>query len=125
MGLLTSVLVVDDELDLCALLTLYFKKRQVFVQCVHSLRDAATYLCSAVPSLVFLDNNLPDGNGIDLIREIKSISPQAVIVLSTGYDPFLVEPTAVKLGVNYCLAKPFSLQLLSRILLELEENLLR
>ena len=116
MALLDTVLIIDDEIDLCVLLSLYFKKRQVHVTCVNSLAEATKILPSLRPTLIFIDNNLPDGFGIHLIPAIKKNLPTAIIIVTTGYNADLINSNALSLGADVFMDKPYSLDQVGEVL---------
>jgi two-component system, OmpR family, response regulator len=58
--------------------------------------------------LVFLDNHLPDGMGVDLVKDIKQILPDAKLVMITAYDTASDRSRAIDEGVDFFISKPFS-----------------
>ena len=79
-------LIVDDEMDVCFLLSNILKNKNFQTSCVNTISEARTALIKDIPSVVFLDNHLPDGFGINFIKEIRKITPQAKIVMITAHD---------------------------------------
>src|ERR1700691_1846946 len=71
MAAIDKVLIVDDELDICYLLSGILKQRNFRTGFVNSLSDAVSALGAEVPSLLVLDNHLPDGFGLDFIPFVK------------------------------------------------------
>ena len=63
-----KALIVDDEIDICYLLSGILRQKKLRTSYVNNLADAQSVLKKEIPSIVFLDNNLPDGKGIDFIR---------------------------------------------------------
>jgi len=70
-----KVLIVDDELDICYLLSGILKQRNFRHGFVKTLSDARTALRNERPSLLFLDNRLPDGLGLDFVPYVKKNYP--------------------------------------------------
>ncbi len=64
----SSAVVIDDDVDLCLLVKAILYPSVSKITCVHSLEVGKNILNQINPDLIFLDNNLPDGQGIDLIR---------------------------------------------------------
>lgn len=62
-----SVLVIDDENDLCDLISMVLHKEGFLVSCAHSLAEA-TKMLPGHPDIVLLDNNLPDGTGLAYLQ---------------------------------------------------------
>jgi CheY-like chemotaxis protein len=54
-----SILLIDDEYDLCDLITMVLNKEGFNVECAHTLAEASEKL-QVHPDFVFLDNNMPD-----------------------------------------------------------------
>lgn len=57
------------------------------------------------PDLIFMDISLPDGNGLDLAREFKTVHVDAVIVVITGYDLPEYRSAARECGASHFLSK--------------------
>lgn len=70
----------------------------------------------ARPSYIFLDNQLPDGLGVDFIPQLQVMAPDAVIVVMTAYMPLKVKNEAINKGVDFFIEKPFSLDQIEGLL---------
>jgi DNA-binding response OmpR family regulator len=110
-----DILVVDDERDLCNLLTLICRRKNFTVSCAFSLQDAKIQI-ETFPKLMFLDNNLPDGEGLEMIEQLKALSPFTKIVFITASSDLKIKEQAFTRGADYFLAKPFQLQGVREIL---------
>ena len=104
----SKVLIVDDELDICYLLSGMLKQRNFRAAFVNSLSDAVTALQADRPSLLFLDNNLPDGFGLDFIPYVKKNYPDIKVVMITAHDGAAERKTAYNGGVDLFIAKPLN-----------------
>jgi len=103
-----SILVIDDDHFYAVLLkhVLSYYGAQV---CIASSCDEAVKIFTIKPfSLVFLDIGLPDGNGLQLIKIIKIMQPNARIVTMTSHNSKDLERYARDQRVVYHLLKPFS-----------------
>lgn len=109
----TKVLIVDDELDICYLLSGMLKQRNFRAGFVNSLSDAATALQSEPPSILFLDNHLPDGFGLDFIPFVKKNYPSTRIVMITAHDGAVERKQAYEGGVDLFVAKPLSRKMIN------------
>ncbi len=105
-----SVLIVDDEPDICFMLSSILKKKELSTTSVHCIKDAGQFLRIKTPTLVFLDNNLPDGRGIDFLSGIKQSYPGIKVVMITAYDTYADKTDALKKGADEFLGKPFTRQ---------------
>jgi two-component system OmpR family response regulator len=105
---MVKALIIDDEIDICYLLSSILKNKDVLPEYVNSLSEATTALAKSIPAIIFLDNHLPDGMGIDFIRYIKKNFPETKIVMITAYDNSSDRNKALQLGADGFIGKPFS-----------------
>ena len=70
-----KVLIVEDEGDMCLLLNILLNSDEMELDHVQNLVAADEYLQKEVPSVIILDNKLPDGFGVDFISYIKKKYP--------------------------------------------------
>jgi DNA-binding NtrC family response regulator len=108
-----KVLIIDDELDICYLVSSMLKQRNLRPSFVNTLADATTALQAEMPSLLFLDNHLPDGFGLDFIPFIKSNYPEVKIIMITAHDGVTERTTAYRHGVDFFIAKPLTRKLIN------------
>ena len=66
-----KMLVVEDQGEMCLILDLILSDRKFESEYVNNLLDSEEYLQKNKPSLIFLDNKLPDGYGVDFISYVK------------------------------------------------------
>ena len=110
-----TILVIDDELDLCALIKIMLTKENYFVECAGSLAEAGFKLKNK-PDIVLLDNNLPDGRGIDYIQMHPVEFMESYVVMMTADPTRGVETEAKKEGIPIFLHKPFSIEKIKDII---------
>jgi two-component system, OmpR family, response regulator len=115
-----KALIVDDEIDVCYLLSAILNCKNFQASYVNSISEAKRVLLKESPSIVFLDNHLPDGFGISFIEEIKKLNPLVKIVMITAYDTNTDRDKAYREGVDYFIGKPFTRETIFKTL----ENLL-
>ncbi len=104
-----DVLVVDDEQSICMLLRDVLAR---FGHRVETLQDArlALELCAERKfDLIFLDIKMPGMNGLDALKALKEIRPDATFVMITGFAQTDVVEECMKSGASACLGKPFSI----------------
>jgi DNA-binding response OmpR family regulator len=102
----TNILLVEDEGEMCLLLTLALQDDNIHVEHVNSMRSAHAFLQKKHPSVVLLDNRLPDGFGFDLISYIKANCPTTKVIMMSGVDKSAAD-FALQTGADAFLAKPF------------------
>jgi two-component system, OmpR family, response regulator len=103
-----EVLIVEDEIDICYLLGGILKKEHVQTACATSLFDAQIALKKGRTDILFIDNHLPDGYGVDFISVVKKEYPSTKIVMMTAQDTGADEDKALKQGADYFIGKPFT-----------------
>ena len=108
-----KVLIIDDELDICYLLSGILRQKKLRTSYVNSLSEAEVALKNDPPSLLFLDNHLPDGFGLDFIQHIKNNYPSIKIVMITAHDSAAERNRAYREGVDVFISKPFTRELIN------------
>jgi DNA-binding NtrC family response regulator len=104
-----KALIVDDETDICYLLSHILKQKNIQTVFAGSLEEADRMLQS--PNFfyyVFLDNHLPDGLGINQIKRWKEKFPLIHLIMITAHDSFEERKKATSDGADYFISKPFS-----------------
>lgn len=115
-----KALIIEDETDICYLLSNILKQKNVDSLLAGSLTEADKVLIeNAPPNIVFLDNHLPDGKGINYVRSLKENYPFSRIVMITAYDNLSDREKALHEGVDFFIAKPFSKELIFKTLINL------
>jgi DNA-binding NtrC family response regulator len=107
---LEIVLVVDDEPDICFLFERILRKRNLRAGFAGNLAQAAHLVEKSKPCLIFLDNSLPDGKGIDLIPYFKTHAPKTRIIMVTANDSPEDQVAAYRKGADEFLGKPLNLE---------------
>lgn len=116
-----NVLIVDDDATTCLLLELFLKKNRCKASSAYTLKDARAELKNKNCDVIFLDNQLPDGYGIDFIKEAKALKPGIKIILITGTELLLEAARSEKnlFGADYFLAKPLSNDIIGKVINEI------
>lgn len=109
-----KALIIDDELDTCLLLGMLLKKFGIPSYRAHTLAEGLEKLQQEKPQLIFLDNNLPDGIGIDHIVAFRQQVPNSKLVMITAMS--ILRERAVALGVDGFIEKPLDLKKIEAIL---------
>lgn len=105
-----KILIVDDEGDICYLLKNALKGSSYEPDHVNTLAQAEIFLKEERPAVLFLDNRLPDGWGINSIKNIKSQYPALKIIVITGDTSANDKKRALENGANLFIEKPFTKQ---------------
>lgn len=113
-----KALIIEDESDMCLLLNIMLNGKDVELDHVKNLTAAREYLKNENPSVVILDNKLPDGFGVDFISYIKTNYAAIKIIMISGYDSS-VEDVALDNGADIFLQKPFTKDSLYNSILKL------
>jgi two-component system, OmpR family, response regulator len=113
---LSKVLIVDDEPDICFLFGRILKMRNLRTDFAKNLAEASRSVQEDPPSLIFLDNSLPDGQGIDFIAFLKEHYPGIRIIVVTANDGSIDKIRAFQQGADDFLGKPLSLEKINQTL---------
>lgn len=104
---IAEALIIDDDVDTCVLLNRILKEKNIKTLYVNSLADAKRIFETYQPLLIFLDNNLPDGFGLEFIPVVRERFPKVHIIMITAHDIDITRKTAMKHGVFFFIPKPF------------------
>ena len=113
---MSSILVIDDDADVCDVLRDFLEQQGYTVQAVTSIDRASDYLRRAPPDLILLDVLMPDANGLDLLSRLKASHSDSQIVIITGLNDYRIADLFYQAGADGFLAKPLRLKTLSRTL---------
>ncbi|MBO0996610.1 sigma-54-dependent Fis family transcriptional regulator [Bacillus sp. SD075] len=105
-----SILFVDDEIRLLRVLSLSFRKKGYDVILAANGQEARRRMKEDDPNLIFLDLNLPDANGLELLEEFIALYPQKVFVIMTAYGDIESAVSAIRAGAFDYLVKPAKLE---------------
>jgi len=102
-----KILIIEDEGEMCLVLNILLKDQDIELDHVRDLSSAEEYLSRLQPSIIILDNKLPDGYGVDFISYIKRKYPSIKIIMITGFDAS-ARDVALENGADFFLEKPFT-----------------
>lgn len=105
-----KVLIVDDEIDICFVLSSMLKSKNVPTRFANSLAEAQVLLQTENPSILILDNHLPDGLGVEFLEYVKRYYPSTKIVMITAHDSQADKKLAMQRGADFFIGKPFSIK---------------
>lgn len=108
-----TALVVDDEPDMCWALEQILQGQGFRTHKAYTAGDALDTLKNAPHHLVFLDIKLPDIDGLELARQIKTTYPSSSVITISGYyysdDPAIQKGLEEKIFAGF-ISKPFEIK---------------
>jgi two-component system, NtrC family, response regulator PilR len=115
---MTACLIVDDELDIRTLIALSLRREGVTCHLAADLASARTQLAELGPTLSFCltDMRLPDGDGLDLLDEIRQQFPDLPVAVITAHGQVDAAVRALKAGAFDFVSKPIEQLVLKRLL---------
>ena len=102
-----SILVVEDETSIASFVAAYLKNAGYTVRTAATGQEALADIAAEVPSLIVLDLNLPDGDGIELCRRIRKGSDVPIVML-TARDEDVDKIIGLEVGADDYMSKPFN-----------------
>jgi DNA-binding NtrC family response regulator len=111
---MNRILVVDDEIEICLLVTRYLKKMGFEASYAVSISDAMAKISLVSFDLLFVDLNLADGSGYDLINTLHESNIPSKIIIISAYDS--ERQKALQKGAALFMAKPFTKKAISESL---------
>ena len=114
-----KILVVDDEKDLCELVRLILKEQNFLIECASNLKDGKEKWLDQLPIVVILDQNLPDGLGLEMIENNPELLKNTKVIMITADTQPETITRATAVGIDYFIQKPFSLKLIRELVQEI------
>lgn len=111
-----KLLIVEDEIELLNSTCEYLQKEDFVCETAPNFFEAEDKLISYQYDVVILDINLPDGNGLELLKLIKSKHPETGVLIVSAKDSLDDKLKGLDLGADDYITKPFHLaELNSRV----------
>lgn len=110
------ILVVDDEDEIRSMFYRYLDKKGFKVHLAGSIGEERKVLELETPDLIFLDINLPDGNGIKELLRLKPLIDSCKVIIMSAFDDLEERKNAFDSGALDFLSKPFSLFRLDQVI---------
>jgi len=117
-----DLLIVDDEASLRDFLTIVFEEEGWSVESAASIGEARAAVQKKEPDVVLCDLMLPDGSGIDYLRDVKTQNPSIAFIMITAYTSTKSAVEALKAGAVDYIAKPFDVEELKIIVRKASER---
>lgn len=113
---MSRILAIDDDSDILKVLKANLELQDYAVDTADSWAKAKNVISDTLPDLILLDVMLPDGNGIDICRELKKDFSRIPIIMLTAKDKVSDKVIGLESGADDYVVKPFeTLELLARI----------
>jgi two-component system response regulator PilR (NtrC family) len=113
---LPSVLIVDDEPDLCELLTITLQRMNLSPRTANGVGMAQRLLKAEHIDLCLTDMQLPDGNGLELVEWMQTYTPTVPVAVITAHGNMETAVRALKLGAYDFVSKPLELTGLRKLI---------
>lgn len=111
-----KILIIEDDLSFQEILRRTLEHERYVVEVAPDYRTGLIKLSDYTYDCILLDINLPDGNGLNLLRELKEMNKPSNLIVISARDSIEDKVEGLDLGADDYLAKPFHLaELLSRI----------
>lgn len=111
-----SILVIDDDPDILKVLKANLELHKYKVTTAGSWTDGLTAVSEGEPDLIILDIMLPDGDGVEICRELRKKHPSLPIIMLTAKDKISDKVMGLESGADDYMVKPFeTLELIARI----------
>lgn len=117
-----SILVVDDEVEICDLLQSFLAQEGYQVFTATNGVEAISLGKQNELDLALLDIKMPGMDGIEVFRKLKKVRKDMGVIILTGYGTLGTAKEAMRLGAYDYLTKPFDLGLVKNIIQEALEG---
>lgn len=116
-------LVVDDEVNIRKALNLLLAETGFETYQGAGLAEGGSLIAQHYFDLAIVDLRLGDGSGIDLLKELKDVSPDTVVLIITAFASTETAITAMKLGAYDYVTKPFNIDEIRIVLKNIKEKI--
>ncbi|PIC71072.1 two-component system response regulator [Sporosarcina sp. P16b] len=103
------LLIVDDQPGIRLLLEEIFKPTGIMTALASNGKEALEIVQKHNPDCILLDMKMPGMNGVEVLRQIRTLSPDAIVMMMTAYSEIELLEDADKLGIDQHFTKPFDI----------------
>lgn len=103
---MSELLLIDDDVELCELLSSWLAHEGFHVRACHDGQSARRALAESAPAAVVLDVMLPDGSGLELLKQLRAEHAELPVVMLSARGEPLDRILGLELGADDYLAKP-------------------
>lgn len=101
-----SILIIDDDVDMCTLLSGFLGKKGFETESAHNAAKGLAKFNEGHFDIVLCDFRLGDKDGKDVLLKIKDIKPATVVIIITGYSDIKIAVDVIKHGAFDYIVKP-------------------
>ncbi|MFH1007988.1 MAG: response regulator [Candidatus Latescibacterota bacterium] len=120
-----KVLVVDDELEICNLLSKFLTEKGDQVVTAADGEEALAKVERERPQMVLLDIDMPGMNGMEVLRRIKEMDDGIGVIMTSMARGMDTVEQALRMGVNDYLTKPIDFDYLDKVLISWKQLFLK
>jgi YesN/AraC family two-component response regulator len=120
---MSTILIIDDELPTLKMLSLYLEACGHNVLTAENETQGLEVFKREKPPIVLTDIKMPGRDGLDVLRQIKSLSPETEVVVITGHGDKALAQQALDLKASAFFNKPLDTEALDRAIKEIEQRL--
>ena len=118
-----KILVVEDEIKLQETIIEFLENEKMIVESATNFSEAIDKITSFDYDCILLDMMLPDGDGMDVLRELKNLQKKTSVIILSAKDSVDDKVEGLLVGADDYLAKPFHFaELLARIKVAMRKN---
>ena len=110
-----KILIIDDEMDLGDMMFILLKDSDVEISRALTLQQGRTLWEEEFPHIVLLDNNLPDGLGLEMVEANNHLLANCKVIMVTADEKNLMGKRAAEAGIRHFIQKPFNLKLIREL----------
>ena len=111
---MNKIIIIDDDESICKTLELHLKRNGYDVSFAHTGSEGIKMVSEKEPQIVILDIRLPDTDGIEVLRQLKSIDMNKYIIMITAFQDMETTIKAMQEGAFEYIHKPISIDELDR-----------
>lgn len=119
--MIPKILIIDDEEHMCWALDRAMRQEGYHTLVAYRGKQGLELIREESPSLVILDLRMPDMDGMEVLKEAKTLNPKLPVIMLTAHGTIETAIEAMKIGATDYITKPFDLDELKLVI---KQNLL-
>lgn len=118
-----KALIIDDEANIRRVLKMLLVESDIDVHEAGGVKDSYELINNNYYDIAIIDIRLPDGSGIDILKTIKELSTDTIVLIITAFSSTETAITAMKLGAHDYIIKPFNLDEVRIVIKNIRETI--